>query len=147
MRKRGNALKDGTVGICSTPRRWTTREDHSNMEERGKETVWDRRNGGVEGHQMAWGQRPVVGLIQATCASSRVYSSLHDADETSASPSPGPSVLAQVGTSRHILLTFLTTLAFYRLLSASEVAPSELPCAFALLALRHLRHRYRTAKA
>lgn len=32
----------------------------------------------------------MVGLIQATCASSRVYSSHHDADETSASPSPGP---------------------------------------------------------
>lgn len=65
-------------------------EDRSNMEDRGKETVRDRRNGGVEGHQMAWGQRPVVGLIRATCASSRVYASHHDADETSASPSPGP---------------------------------------------------------
>lgn len=72
----------------------------------------------------------MVGLIQATCASRRVYSLLHDADETSASPSPGPSVLAQVGTSRHILLTFLTRIAFFRLLSASEVATFELPCAF-----------------
>lgn len=28
-------------------------EDHSNMEDRGAETVRDRRSGGVEGHQMA----------------------------------------------------------------------------------------------
>lgn len=28
-------------------------EDRWNMEDRGKETVRDRRNGGVEGHQMA----------------------------------------------------------------------------------------------
>lgn len=39
---------------------------------------------------------------------------------------PVLSVLAQVGTSCHILLTFLMTFAFFRLLSTSEVVTSEL---------------------
>lgn len=77
-------------------------EDRSNMEDRGKETVRDRRNGGVEGHRredsglwLVW-SKPRVRLAMSV---RRILMPMKRR--------PVPSVLAQVGTSRHILPTFL----------------------------------------
>lgn len=91
----------------------------------------------------------MVGLIQATCASSRVYSPRHDADESSASPSPscGPFCL---GTGRYVPPHPADVPSSPLRFSGSYLHPK-----WPLLNLRvrlaflvwHLKHGCRTAKA
>lgn len=80
--------------------------------------TWEERRygiggvGGVEGHRMAWGPRPVVGLIWDTCASSHISSPLHGRWWNVGFPRrPVPSVLAQVGAYWPVM-SFLTMFHF-----------------------------------
>lgn len=132
---RGNTRRNGIVGKRGTQRGRTTTKLRGSLKDGGHsgETVWDRRSGGVEGHRMAWGPRPVVGLIRATCASSYVSSPLHGCRWYVGFPLPPvPSVLAQVGAYCPVLLSFLMMFNFFRLLSTSEVAILKVLCMFIL---------------
>lgn len=104
------------------------------MEDTGAEAVWDRRSWrGGGGHRMAWGPRPVVGLIWATCASSHVFSPLHGCRWNIGFPCcPVPSVLAQVGVHCPVLLSFLMMFNFFSRLLTSEVAILKVLCMFSL---------------
>lgn len=82
VRKRRKTNRNDSVGKSDIRRRRITTKKRRSVEDggHGGEPIRDRRSGRrweVEGHGMAWGPRPVVGLIWATCVSSDVSSSLH----------------------------------------------------------------------
>lgn len=113
---------------------WTTTEWRGflKMENTGQEAVQDRRSVGVEGHVMAWGPRPVVGLIWATCASGDVSSPLHGGQWNIGFPCrPVSSVLDQVGVCRPIPLGCSMLFHLFRLgstLFTPEVAILKVRC-------------------
>lgn len=139
VEKRGNTQRNDIVGKSGTQRGRTTtkwRGFFLKMEDTGEEAVRDRRSGGVEGHRMAWGPRPVVGLIWATCESSYVSLPLHGCRwNVGFLCRPQSSVLAQVGAYCPKLLSFPMMFPFFQavwMLSTTEVAILKVPCMISL---------------